>query len=89
MFEFHSCPVLTFVTEIFVKMLYFVTYNVKSDISLIRASESMANYMEDDYLMSQCTTGCVNVTVVEEDHMTILDNDALAKVFNEKILKHD
>lgn len=62
---------------------------IKSDISLIRASEPMFTDTEDDYLLSQCTTGVINVTVVEGDHMTILDNDALVKIFNEKILKHD
>lgn len=59
-------------------------FKVKSNITLITASEPMMFDIDEDYGLSRLTSGEVKLKCVEGNHMTILDNDNLAEVLNEQ-----
>lgn len=58
---------------------------VKSNVTLIRASDAMVLDIDEDYGLSKVTSGEVTLKCIEGNHMTILDNDELARVLNEEL----
>ncbi|XP_063696021.1 fatty acid synthase-like [Culicoides brevitarsis] len=68
-----------------------ITYNltdesfrkIKTNITLIRASDPMCLEIDEDYELSKLTSGDVTLKCIESNHMTILDTEDLAEVLNE------
>lgn len=58
---------------------------VKSNVTLIRASDAMLLDIDEDYGLSKVATGEVTLKCIEGNHMTVLDNDDLAEVLNEEL----
>lgn len=56
---------------------------IKSDITLIRATENTIHDIDEDYGISSCTLGETSLKFVEGNHSTILDNPKLISLINE------
>ncbi|XP_063708978.1 fatty acid synthase-like [Culicoides brevitarsis] len=59
---------------------------IKSNIMLIRASEPMLSDIDEDYDLSDVTTGEVTMKCIEGNHMTIMETNDLAETLNEIVV---
>uniref|UniRef100_A0A336MXS7 CSON007968 protein n=1 Tax=Culicoides sonorensis TaxID=179676 RepID=A0A336MXS7_CULSO len=57
---------------------------LKTDITLIRASEPMFLDIPEDYELSKQTSGEIHMKCVDGNHMTILDSDELVEILNQE-----
>lgn len=55
---------------------------IRSNITLIRPTTHLVPDVENDYNLKQCTNGRVQVSFVEGDHMSMLDNTQLYQIIN-------
>lgn len=56
---------------------------VKSSITLVRPTEVAVVDIEEDYELSKCTEGTVQLKFIEGNHATMLDNPQLAQIIND------
>ncbi|XP_068156554.1 fatty acid synthase [Drosophila tropicalis] len=56
--------------------------DLKSPITLIRPAEVSLQDIEEDYCVSQLTSGKVSLKVIEGNHTTMLDNPVLVQLIN-------
>lgn len=59
---------------------------LKSDILLIRPKTPSIPGLDEDYQVSQYTTGKFNMKVIEGDHVTILNNPELIEIINSETI---
>ncbi|EDV94359.1 GH20702 [Drosophila grimshawi] len=57
--------------------------DLKSPIMLVRPTEVSLNDIEEDYCVSQLTSGKVTLKVIEGNHSTMLDNPVLPQIIND------
>ncbi|KAM7359337.1 fatty acid synthase 3 [Cochliomyia hominivorax] len=56
---------------------------LKTPITLVRPAEVALQDIEEDYFLSQITSGKVITKVIEGNHTTMLDNPALTQIIND------
>ncbi|XP_030080615.1 fatty acid synthase [Drosophila hydei] len=56
--------------------------DLKSPITLVRPAEVSLQDIEEDYCLSQLTSGKVTLKVIEGNHTTMLDNPVLPQIIN-------
>ncbi|KAH8379368.1 hypothetical protein KR009_004445 [Drosophila setifemur] len=57
--------------------------NLKSPITLVRPAEVSLQEIDEDYCVSQLTSGKVTLKVIEGNHTTMLDNPTLPQIIND------
>jgi len=56
---------------------------IKSPITLVRPAEVSLQDIDEDYCISQLTSGTVTLKVIEGNHTTMLDNPSLSQIIND------